>query len=597
MTVSSPTFIGRVDSVKGGVITIRLRGVDDMPTFMMVGGQSYRVGQIGAFLRIPLGYTQLYGVCTLVGADAAPKKEEGKIAEGHRWLSATLFGESIGDVFERGVSQYPTIEDEVHLVTPHDMRVIYGSTQQDRAITVGHIAAASGISGRLDLGKLVSRHCAIVGSTGSGKSNFLAVLLEAIATQGFPSARVLVIDPHGEYGSAVGEHGHVFKVRADPSKGESELYVPFWALPFEELQALAFGAMQPTPEAAVRDEITARRRTAAGNLKRVPSDAVITSDSPIPFSLNQLWFDLDDFERRSYTDRDKTVPCAKTRDGDAATLVSGSYPTPAPGSVAPWAGTPRNIGKQLELLRSRLQDSSYEFLFKPGEQFTPNLEGKITGDLDGLVQSWIGHDKAITVLDVSGMPSELISAMVGTMIRIVYDMLFWAKNLPISGRNQPLLIVLEEAHTFLPEEGESAAHRIISKIAKEGRKYGVGLCVATQRPVEIKSTVLSQCGTMIALRLTNSKDRACVEAAMPDDLGALAGMLPALRTGEGLIVGEAMPIPSRIQFFKARKRPKGDDPEMPEAWRKPRPENRYYEPALNNWRHQADMPEKEDEHA
>ena len=217
MNQGDPTLIGYVNSVKGGVITIRLD--DDLPTFMMVDGRSYRVGQVGAFLRIPLGYTQLYAVCTLVGAAAAPASDESNVPPGHRWLSATLFGESISGVFERGVSQYPTIDDEVHLVTPQDMRVIYGSTKEERAITVGHVAAASGISGDLDLGRLVTRHCAVVGSTGSGKSNLLAVLLEAIATQGFPSARVLVLDPHGEYASAVGQYGRVFRVKADTAKG------------------------------------------------------------------------------------------------------------------------------------------------------------------------------------------------------------------------------------------------------------------------------------------------------------------------------------------------------------------------------------------
>jgi len=585
MKQGTPTSIGHVDSVKGGVVTIRLH--DELPTFLMVDGHSYRVGQVGAFLRIPLGYTQLYAVCTLVGAAAAPKSDELNTMPGHRWLSATLFGESIGGVFERGVSQYPTIEDEVHLVTPQDMRVIYGSMQQERAITVGHIAAASGISGNLDLGRLVTRHSAVVGSSGSGKSNLLAVLVEAIATQGFPAARVLVIDPHGEYPSAVGQYGRVFRIRPDLSEGEWPLYVPFWALPFDELQAIALGQMQPAAESGVRDEITARKKAAAKHLKMSPPDTAITADSPIPFSLNQLWFDLDDFERRTYNDRDLTKPCETTKDGDAQNLVANQYPAPTPGASPPWAGRPRHIAKQLELMRSRLQDSCFEFLLRPGPNLSPDLAGKIKGDLHDLVKSWVGHDNPLTVLDVSGLPSEVLSAIVGTLIRIAYDMLFWAFDLPISGRNQPLLIVLEEAHIFLPEGGDSAAHRTISRIAKEGRKYGIGLCVVTQRPVEIESTVLSQCGTMIALRLTNSTDRAKVEAAMPDDLGALSSMLPALRTGEGIVLGEAMPIPSRIQFFKARKRPRGDDPDMPQAWREPRPKGTHYESALNNWRHQT----------
>ncbi|MBP8745792.1 MAG: ATP-binding protein [Syntrophorhabdus sp.] len=592
MRQGSPTLIGYVDSVKGGVVTIRL--LDEVPTFLMVDGRSYRIGQVGAFLRIPLGYTQLYAVCTLVGAAAAPSCDE-SISPGHRWLSGTLFGESISGVFERGVSQYPTIEDEVHLVTPQDMRVIYGSTREERAISVGHIAAASGISGSLDLGKLVTRHSVVVGSTGSGKSNLMAVLIEAIATQGFPAARILVIDPHGEYGSAVGQYGRVFKIKPDSTIGELPLYVPYWALPFDEFQAITLGQMQPNSETAVRDEVIALKKKGAEKLKIKPPETTITADSPIPFSANKLWFDLDDYERQTFSDNSRTTPCAKVKQGDPDKLTPNQYPAPNPGNQQPFAHPrPRGITKQLELMRSRLQDSRFEFLFKPGDDLSPDIDGKTKGDLNDLVQSWVGHDKPLTVLDVSGLPAEMLSTIVGTLIRIVYDMLYWALDLPISGRNQPLLIVLEEAHIFLPEGGNTAAHRTISKIAKEGRKYGIGLCVVTQRPVEIESSVISQCGTMIALRLTNSADRAKVEAAMPDDLGALSGMLPALRTGEGMVLGEAMPIPSRIQFFKARKRPRGDDPEMPQAWRIPRPKGKEYESALNNWRHQTDMTKKEE---
>ena len=150
-----------------------------------------------------------------------------------------------------------------------------------------------------------------------------------------------------------------------------------------------------------------------------------------------------------------------------------------------------------------------------------------------------------------------------------------------------MLIVLEEAHLFLPDGADTPAHRIISKIAKEGRKYGVGLSIITQRPTEIDSTVLSQCGTMIALRMTNSADRSKVESAMPDDLGALSGMLPSLRTGEGLVIGEAMPIPSRIQFFRAANKPQGNDPDVSQAWQQEKPDEKFYKDALENWRRQS----------
>jgi hypothetical protein len=201
----------------------------------------------------------------------------------------------------------------------------------------------------------------------------MAVLLEAIASQGFPSARILLIDPHGEYESAVGQYGRVFKVNADTTKGELPLVVPFWALPFEELQAIALGAMQPATEAIIRDEVTARKKTSVKALCSKPAESAITSDSPIPFSLKGLWLALDDYERQTYSDNAKTISCAKLSKGDADLLLSSSYPAPSIGANPPYAAKPRGITKQLELLKSRLQDPRYSFLFSPGDTLSPDL--------------------------------------------------------------------------------------------------------------------------------------------------------------------------------------------------------------------------------
>jgi hypothetical protein len=168
-----------------------------------------------------------------------------------------------------------------------------------------------------------------------------------------------VIDPHGEYGSAVGQYGRVFRVKADTAKGEWPLYVPFWALPFEELQAIALGSMQPASEASVRDEVTARRRAGAKHLTKQPPDTAITADSPIPFSLKKLWFDLDDYERQTFDDSERTKPCDKIKNGDAEQLVSNLYPAPQPGSKKPFAHPrPRNIAKQLK--RVGITEADYE---------------------------------------------------------------------------------------------------------------------------------------------------------------------------------------------------------------------------------------------
>ncbi|MHB8049631.1 MAG: ATP-binding protein [Coriobacteriia bacterium] len=557
-------------------------------TLLLIAGESYRVGQIGAFMRIPLGYSSLYGVCTQVGAAANPSRDlADDMVAGNRWLSLVLFGESLGDEFHRGVGQFPTVGDEAHLVTTRDLEIIYRSVRAaDSRIVVGNLAASTGIDGTLDLSRLVARHSAVVGSTGSGKSNLVSVLLEAIAQQGYSSARAIVVDPHGEYGSAIGANGYVFKIGATKAE-ERELLVPYWALPFDELRDLTLGELQPAVEAQIRDEVTARKRDAAKHLASPPPDELITADAPVPFDIRELWFALDDYERRTFLDNVRQNPCDCLVSGSAQGLRVNQYPAPNPGNAAPFRGNPRGISRQLELMRSRLQDARFAFLFSPGEAFTPDPEGRVKEDLDALVSGWVGHDRALSVLDVSGLPSEALSLVVGAVLRVVYDTLFWAGGSSISGRQQPLLVVLEEAHRFLPEGGRGSAHRIVQRIAKEGRKYGVGIMVVSQRPTEVDSSVMSQCGTIISLRLTSAGDRAKVTSAMPDDLGNLASMLPALRTGEGLVVGEAMPIPSRILFRQATNKPVGDDPDIGTAWRQPnRPSADGYKAAMINWRRQ-----------
>lgn len=599
MTSSDPTYVGQVASVAGGVIRVRLRR--DMPTtLVLVDGESYRVGQIGGFFRIPLGYTQLYAVCSQVGADAVPPgaigesglerdtaKEEG--LAGYRWMTVVLFGESIGGQFERGVGQYPTVGDEVHFATSSDLEVIYGRSLGTDGLTIGNIASAAGIPATLDLDRLVTRHCAIVGSTGAGKSNLVSVVMESLASAQFPSARVLVIDPHGEYTSVAPARSSVFRIT--PGGDESPLVVPFWALPFDELLRITFGGMSPANEAAIRDIVQDMKRAAAVQLTNPPPPETITADTPVPFSLHQLWFDLDDFERSTYRTggNKERVKAGIERVGDPARLISNIYELHGPGAKEPFKNpSPRGIAKQLELARSRLTDMRYTFLFNPPGGYAPDLAGTVQSDIDGLVTSWVGHDKPLTILDVSELPSDVAGDVVGLLIRIVYDTLFWAGSLAISGKNQPLLIVVDEAHRFLPEGGDSSCQRILTRVAKEGRKYGVGLTVVTQRPSEIDATVLSQCGTMIALRTTSPQDRSRVAAAFPDDLGSLVDLLPSLRTGEGLFVGEAMFVPSRVRVRHTQAPEGGQDPNVTERWRsEPRPSAELYKEALRNWRSQA----------
>lgn len=598
MASLDPTYVGQVASVTGGVVRVRLRR--DLPTtLVLVEGESYRVGQIGGFFRVPVGYTQLYAVCSQVGADAVPPSTATELAAlehdpakdeglaGYRWMTIVLFGESTSGEFERGVGQYPTIGDEVHFVTSNDLSIIYGRTPSAGGLTIGSVASTSGIPATLNLDRFLSRHCSIVGSTGAGKSNLVSVILESLTSTEFPSARALVIDPHGEYSGTAPQSSAVFRVT--PGEGEQPLVVPYWALPFDELLSITFGGMSPTNEAVIRDMVQDMKRAAAVHMANPPPMEAITADSPLPFSIRQLWFELDDFERRTFrTEGGQRVPTEVEQVGDAQLLISNVYPIHGPGAKEPFKNpSPRGIGRQLELARSRLTDARYAFLFRPAGGFTPDVTGKVDADIDGLVASWVGNDKPLTILDVSELPSDIASDVVGLLLRTVYDTLFWAGSLGISGKAQPLLIVVDEAHRFLPEGGDTSCHRILTRIAKEGRKYGVGLTIVTQRPSEVDATVLSQCGTMIALRTTNPSDRGRVAAAFPDDLGGLVDLLPSLRTGEGLFVGEAMFVPSRVRVRLTRAPEASADPNVSAKWAAhPRPDVQLYAQALYNWRRQ-----------
>jgi len=593
MNNNKETLVGKIISINGNRISVKM--IENLKSTMpIIDGLVYRVGQIGSFLRIPLGYANLYGIVTQIGADAIPEslKEIALQEDEHnlctRWMSLVLIGERVGNKFERGVTQFPTAGDEVHLVTLDDLNIIYGGFDEKNSIVVGNISVSESLPAKIDLDKLVTRHCAIIGSTGSGKSNTVAIILEAIAKGDFKSARIILIDPHGEYDDTLSAYSKVFKVKADHNKGQSELHIPYWALPFDELMKSFPGNLNDQQRDYIRSKILEEKINSIKNLKNKPNVAAITSDSPIPFSLKRLWFDLDDFERKTFKENRKPETALLRKKGNAEELLSNEYEPASPGGGSPFLNfQAKSILGFLDAMRNRMLDQGFSFLYEPGN-FTPDLTGKVTNDLDSLLIDWLGHDKPITILDLSGIPSVVMSSISGSLLKIMYDSLFWAQNLPVGGRKQPLLLVLEEAHSYLKAGENSISSRTIQTIAKEGRKYGVGLLLVTQRPTELDETVLSQCGTLMALRMTNKGDRGHVSSAVQDELYDMVALLPSLRTGEGLVMGEGVKIPSRVKFEKISKAPKSADPNVSEEWCKNRPENKEgnFEKAVDLWRNQ-----------
>lgn len=588
MTGSDPTYLGVVSAVSGASITVRL--AESLASGLaIIGGRTYRVAQVGSFVRIPQGYQDLYGVVCEVGATAAPSNMEPQSVDPARWMRVELAGEAIGDRFERGLSQHPNINDTVHIVTETDLRRIYGGSGNDQ-ILVGSLSSAENIAVRLSLDALVTRHSAILGSTGSGKSTTVATLLRSVvqadaARSGSPGARVLLLDIHGEYTSALADISRVFS--ATPQPGEEPLFVPYWALEAGELLDFIAGDLNENQEIAFTDKIQEMK---AARLHLTPLPGLdmtsLTVDSPVPFSLKRLWYDLIDFETMTYIGPQRDQP-ALEQAGDAQTLTAPRYKPHAMGAAGPFMNTAaKGIRRQLNLLRSRLLDRRYDFILHPGN-WEPDLDGNVSADLDKLLEGWIGHDRQLTILDLSGVPSAVLVRLIGSILRIVYEALFWSREKTEGGILRPLLVVMEEAHRYLSADADHVAADIVKRIVKEGRKYGIGAMVISQRPAEVDETVLSQCGTMLALRLSNPADRARVKGTLPDNLAGLMDLLPVLRTGEAIIAGEAarLPVRCRITLPSEGHLPRSIDPEVSKAWSTRRIAEGY-DRVLASWRAQ-----------
>lgn len=581
------TFLGLVRRVVGAKLYVNIS--PEIPSANpIIHGRVYKLGQVGSFVRIPLGFLNLYGVVSMVGASEASNRDDSDLdfSHGQRWLEVQLIGESYGREggFQRGVSVFPTLDDEVHIVTEEDLAIIYGFSGISM-LEIGVHAASESLPASIDVDKIVTRHAAILGSTGSGKSNTVAGFLKKVADKSFPNANIIVIDPHGEYGAALKQKARVFAV----GNKDFPLIVPYWTLSFDELAWFLVdrkSATETLQDSNLRDYIfEQKKKNCSAILGGAVAEDKITVDSPVPFSIRELWYHFDREERKTFKEIERKNE-ALIKEGDPQKLISASFQPAAAGSAAPFKPSPPPVmGSYVNKILARLKDRKFDFFLNPGD-----CDGQ-KKDLSDLIKDWIFHEHSITVFDLGGVPFEVIDVIVGAMTRIFFEVMFWGRDLNGVGRQRPLLIVYEEAHGYLPKGGVAQfiagyAIRAVRRIFKEGRKYGIGAIVVSQRPSELDETILSQCGTFFALRLSNSDDQARVKSAVPDALAGLIDILPALRTGEALILGEAVKIPSRVRLPLIEPRPKSDDPEPTKQWKMSRETDPKYKLAVDAWRQQ-----------
>ncbi|MBW8027764.1 ATP-binding protein [Clavibacter michiganensis subsp. michiganensis] len=558
-----PTLIGRVVGIVGSTISIQLE--DDLagisPTW---NGQLHSIGQIGTPVSLPQGASSLLASVTRVSLAKVDDESESSteqidthsLTHDRRMLEAQLLGEIDGlGQFRRGVSSYPSIDDPVHFVSGNDLVAIYPS-DANKDLNVGTLSANNSIHVSLALQPLVMRHSVVVGSTGSGKSSAVSRILQGILQGPWASSRIIIIDTHGEYKNAFPSEQHINLATLDAP------FLPGWILPARDiLSVMLRGAPSSSLVAKFEALVTSARQEFAATASWVDLEPeAINADSPIPFDMNSVWYELDKANRRTCKDKEKTID-ALVAEGDPRELRSASFTPYGPTATEPFKG-PENstFGTQPDQLRKAIQDPRLAF-FSSGA-----FDDHIKSDpLPDIVNTILGNTSRISIIDTSEVASAAAEVCVGGILQLAFELAIRGGESSL-GRAHPVLLVIEEAHRYFGSRSSNrVASMYVDRISREGRKYGIGLMLVSQRPSELPATAMSQVGTVIALRLNNDTDKASVSSTLPDSVSGLADSLPSLRTGEAIIAGEALPLPSRVTLGRPYPEPTSDDPNI-SAW-------------------------------
>ena len=435
--------------------------------------------------------------------------------------------------FQRGVTRYPMPGALVFPATTADLRQIYASDGRN-LIQIGKVFPTNDIRAGVYVDALLGKHFALLGSTGTGKSTAAALILHRIG-EAAPQGHTIMIDPHGEYSAAFRETGMILDV--------SNLQMPYWLMNFEEHCEMILTSSGPNRQEDA--EILAKCLQQARMKSRMAEGfGKVTVDTPIPYLMN----DLTTILQNEMGKLDKST------------------------TTAPYV----RIRSKLDELKG---DPRYQFMF------SGMLVGDTMAEFIAKIFRLPSRGRPISIIDVSGVPSEVTSTVVAMLSRLVFDFAIWSRE----DHMRPILLVCEEAHRYVPNEKNadgSSVGKILSRIAKEGRKYGVSLGLITQRPSDLAEGVLSQCGTIISMRLNNERDQAFVKAAMPEGARGFLESIPALRNRECIICGEGVSVPMRVSFddLEDFKRPASADPSFVELWNEVGGEEELIHRTVQRWR-------------
>jgi DNA helicase HerA-like ATPase len=518
--------VGRVVCVSGSEVVILLE-----PAMYQHGGAGLHKG---ALVKMAMPNSTVFGI---VSGLSIPVPARGDTEGETRLAELELIGEASGDGrFRRGISAFPALGDPVRSVSTDDFAAVYARPEK-AAIRIGTVHQEPTRPVFLSPNDLLGKHFAILGTTGCGRSCAVTLILHALLDE-HPNAHIVMLDPHNEYRHAFGDRAHLL--------GPDNLRLPYWLFNSEEIAAVILGnktgnAHRDSIAAILNELIPAAKRSFQGE----NSEALqITVDTPIPYRLSDVLAELG--------------------------RIMGKLDKPE--TLAPY----RWLKARLEILAT---DARFAFMFggiAVQDQMAKILSGIFRIPVDG---------KPVSVIDLSGVPSEVLNTVVSVLCRMTFDFALWSRG------KLPILLVCEEAHRYAPaktDAGFEPTKEALARIAKEGRKYGVSLCMISQRPSELAPSVLSQCSTTFAFRMTSLKDQEIARGLTADSAYGLMDFLPSLGDAEAIVVGEGVSVPLRVCFDRLRDdcQPQSGTARFSESWQDAQGDQNFVGEVVDRWRRQ-----------
>lgn len=588
--------IGKILEVNGNNIRIELDG-NLAELTRSIDGRVYPIGQMASVVKIHFGRKLLFAYVRMLRMRSDVLAEEGKTSilpgDDSRIMEADLFGQGLWSrkdeklSFSRGVETYPLPLQDVFLCLNDELENVYRGAEFSAEenvvspmIPIGNYIGSNNAVCRANFDKLFGHHCAILGSTGSGKSGTVASILHSVLEHKPGDSnmrpRIIIIDPHGEYSSAFRDKAIVYKAYGDAAEGDEveQLILPYWLMSSDELRSLIIGKTEfeaTSQNNMIYQAISYARMLEAGIVENLGDDPLgqaelvscegkneadilnFDRDKPLQFKLSEFEKHIDKVQGRKKGVTAELTPSDKNRQSINSIL------------------------RKLRVLRSNPQ---LGFIMKDLSENAPKLQevlSQFVGDTNG---------KDLRIIDISGLPNEVAGPLTALIARLLFQYKLWQTK--EERKSDPVLFVCEEAHRYVPNHGEAQykeAQEAIRRIAKEGRKYGLGLMLVSQRPSDVESTVLSQCNSWLVLRLTNSSDQEHVSKFLPDSLLGLTKMLSALTRREAIFVGEAAALPSRIRInqLEEDQLPDSHDISFAEGWVNPPTNIKKLEEIVKRW--------------